>query len=105
MKNRQYVDKPAEQPRSLTSLHSHFVSKQQANGFQALLSPIHVITQKQVVGFRWEAPVLKQAQKIGVLAVDIACNQALGDSGWLVEDQLAGQVRHALLTTYFDRSL
>lgn len=47
------------------------VGEQQADGLQRLLAPVHIVSQEQVVGLRGEAPVLKQTEEVGVLAVDV----------------------------------
>mmetsp|Transcript_46438 Transcript_46438/g.94613 ORF Transcript_46438/g.94613 Transcript_46438/m.94613 type:complete len:335 (-) Transcript_46438:226-1230(-) len=49
-----------------------FVRQQQTNGLQALLSAVDVVTEEQVVGVWGKAAVLKQAQQVVVLSVDIA---------------------------------
>lgn len=36
------------------------VRQQKTNGFQRLFSSIHVIAQKQVIGFGWKTAVLEQ---------------------------------------------
>lgn len=48
------------------------VGQQETDGFQRLLPPVHVVSQEQVVGFWREAPILKQPQKVCVLAMDVA---------------------------------
>ncbi len=35
------------------------VGEQEANGFQTLLSTVHVVSEKQVIGFRRESTVFK----------------------------------------------
>jgi hypothetical protein len=47
------------------------VGQKQAYCFQALLSTVHVITQEKVVGLRWVSTVIKQPQKIRVLAMNV----------------------------------
>lgn len=51
-----------------------FVRQQEADGFQALLAPVDVVPQKEVIGLRWEAAVLKQPEEVGVLPMDVAAN-------------------------------
>ena len=51
------------------------VGEQQADGLQALLAPVHVVAQEEVVGLGREAAVLEQAEQVRVLAVDVACKQ------------------------------
>ena len=48
------------------------VRKQEADGLERLLPPVHVVAQEQVVGLGREPPVLEQAQQVRVLAVDVA---------------------------------
>lgn len=45
------------------------VGQQQADGLQRLLPSVDVVAQEQVIGLRWETAVLKQTQKVIVLAV------------------------------------
>ena len=49
------------------------VRKQQADGLHALLASVDIVAQKQIVGVGREAAVLKQAEQVVVLPVDIAC--------------------------------
>jgi hypothetical protein len=48
------------------------VSEKQSNDFQALLTPIHIITQEKVVAFRGEAAIFEQTQKVMVLTMNIS---------------------------------
>jgi hypothetical protein len=50
------------------------VGEQKADSLQRLFSAIYIVTQKNVVGFRREAAVFKEAQKIIVLTVNISTN-------------------------------
>lgn len=50
----------------------YLISKEQADCFQRLLSPIDVVAQKQVVGFWRKSSVLEQTEKIVVLAMNVA---------------------------------
>jgi hypothetical protein len=50
------------------------VCEKQANGFQGLLATVDIVTEEEVVCFRWEAAVLEQAQKIVVLPMYITAN-------------------------------
>ena len=52
---------------------AHLVGQEQADGLQALLPPVHIVPQEQVVGFWREAPVLKEPQQVRVLPVDVTC--------------------------------
>ena len=49
------------------------VRKQQANGLEALLASVDVVTQKEIVRLGREAAVLEEAQQVKVLPVEIAC--------------------------------
>jgi hypothetical protein len=48
------------------------VCEQQADGLERLLASIDVVTEEEIVGLRREATILEQAQKVVVLAVNIA---------------------------------
>ena len=50
------------------------VSQEQADGLEGLFASIYIIAQEEIVRFGREAAILKQAQKIIVLAVDVATN-------------------------------
>lgn len=50
-----------------------FVRQQQTDRFQALLSSIYIIAQKQIVRLRRELSILEQTQQIIVLAMNISC--------------------------------
>lgn len=50
---------------------SYLVGKQEADGFQALLPPVHVVSEEEVVGLGGVAPVLEQPEEVRVLAVDV----------------------------------
>ena len=47
------------------------VGQQEADGLQALLPPVDVVAQEEVVGLGREAAVLEQAEQVGVLTVDV----------------------------------
>ena len=47
------------------------VGEQEADGLQGLLPAVDVVAQEEVVGLGREAAVLKQAEQVGVLAVDV----------------------------------
>ena len=38
-----------------------------------MLATIHIVPEKEVVGFRWKSTILKKSQKIIVLAMYITC--------------------------------
>jgi hypothetical protein len=48
------------------------VGEKQADCLERLLSPVYVVAEEQVVGLGRESPVLKEAEKVGVLAVNVA---------------------------------
>lgn len=50
------------------------VGEEQADGLEGLLATVDVVAQEQVVGLGGEATILKQTQKIVVLAVNIAAD-------------------------------
>lgn len=54
----------------------------------ALDLPIDIVPEKQIVGLRWEAAVLEQAEQIGKLAVDVADDL---DGGGKLEKHGLGQ--------------
>lgn len=49
----------------------NLVGQHQADGLDRLFSPVHVISQEQVVSFSREAGVLKEFNEVGVLTVDV----------------------------------
>mmetsp|Transcript_76524 Transcript_76524/g.211821 ORF Transcript_76524/g.211821 Transcript_76524/m.211821 type:complete len:353 (-) Transcript_76524:157-1215(-) len=50
------------------------VRQQQADGLQALLPAVHIVAQEEIVCVGREAAVLKQAQQVVVLSVDVAAD-------------------------------
>jgi hypothetical protein len=54
-------------------LELDFVGQQQNYSFQRLFAAIDVVAQEKIVCLGWEASILEQAQKIGELSVDVAC--------------------------------
>ena len=48
------------------------VGQQEADGLQRLLAPVHVVAEEEIVGLGGKAAILKQAEEIGVLSVDVA---------------------------------
>lgn len=51
-----------------------FVSQQQADGFQRLLSSVNVVAEEKVIRLGGKASVLEEPQQIGVLAVYVSTN-------------------------------
>lgn len=49
------------------------VGEEKADRLEALLAAVDVVTEEEVVGLRWEATVLKEAEKVEVLAMDVSC--------------------------------
>jgi len=47
------------------------VRQQQAYRFQRLFTAVNVVSEEQVITFRWKATVLKQPQQVVILSVDI----------------------------------
>lgn len=43
-------------------LELYFVSQQKNDGLERLLATVHVVTEEQVVSFRWETAILEQTQ-------------------------------------------
>jgi len=50
------------------------VRKQQTDDLQGLLPTVHVVTQEEVVGIGGEPSILKQAEDVGVLPVDVTAD-------------------------------
>lgn len=62
-----------------------FVGEEEADGFEALLAPVDVVAQEEVVGIGREPTVLEQTQQVIVLAVNVACRVGRSHSvriGW-----------------------
>jgi hypothetical protein len=49
-----------------------FVGEEEADGFEALLAPVDVVAEEEVVGVGRETAILEQAQQVVVLAVNVA---------------------------------
>ena len=47
------------------------VCEEQADGLERLLASVDIVAEEKVVGFRWEATILEQAQEIVVLPVNV----------------------------------
>ena len=47
------------------------VGKQQADGFDRLLAAIDVVSEEEIVGFRWEPSVFEDLQKVGILTMHV----------------------------------
>ncbi len=45
------------------------VGKEKANGLHRLLPSVHVVAEKEVVGFWWEGAVFKEPQEVRILAM------------------------------------
>src|SRR5277367_1927170 len=73
------------------------VCQEQAYCLKRLFASIHVIAKEEVVCLGWEAAVLEQAQKIIVLAMDIAT-----DLGGKLESNLPRWRQHAYLDGSFE---
>ena len=48
------------------------VGKQKTDGFERIFASIDVITQKEVVAFRWEFTMIEKPEQIGVLSMNVA---------------------------------
>lgn len=53
----------------------YFVGKQQTDRLQWLFASVHVVAQEQVIRVRREVSVLKQAQQVIILSMDITCKR------------------------------
>lgn len=51
----------------------HLESQQEADSLKALLAPVHIVPQEQVIGLWRITTILKQPEKVRILAVDVAC--------------------------------
>ena len=63
-----------------------FVGQQEADGLQWLLSSVHIVSQKEIIGFWRESTIFEKSQKIIVLSVYISANFDRGfefQQGWL----------------------
>ena len=54
------------------------VSEKETDGLEGLFTPVYVVTEEQVVTLWGEASILKEAQQVIVLAVDISCRHGRG---------------------------
>ena len=50
----------------------NLVGEQQANRLQGLLSPVHIVAEKEVIGLGRKSTILKETEEVVVLAVDVA---------------------------------
>lgn len=50
------------------------VREKQANGFKRLFTSVDVVPKKQIICFRWESSVFKEAEKVVILAMNIAAD-------------------------------
>lgn len=73
------------------------VAQEEKDGFEALLAPVDVVPEEEVVGSRWEATHFEQAYKIRVLAMHVADyldGRGELDEGGLAEKNLAGSLAY-----------
>jgi hypothetical protein len=49
------------------------VGKEETDSLKRLFSSVYVISEEKVVGFWWEPAILKEPQKVVILAVNVAC--------------------------------
>ena len=49
----------------------NLVREKQANGFKRLFASVDVVPEEEVIRFGWESSVLKEAQKVVILAMNI----------------------------------
>jgi hypothetical protein len=52
------------------------VCEEQADGLEGLLATVYVVAEEEVVGLGGETAILKQAQQVVVLAVDVTTDLA-----------------------------
>ena len=80
-----------------------FVSQEQTDGLERLLSSIHIVAEKDVVGFGGESAVFKQTEEVVVLTVDVTANFDWGfkfKEHWLGDEEVPGSN-----TQHFHRAL
>ena len=58
---------------SWTKVKSYLIGQKQADSLQTLLSPVNIVTKKQIVRLGWKSTIFKQAQKVRVLTMYIPC--------------------------------
>jgi len=75
-----------------------FVRHQQTDGFQRLLSPINIVTKENVIRLGRESTVLKETEKVIILAMNVTTNFDRGfklKKHWLSDEQItAAQAEH-----------
>ena len=49
-----------------------FISKQQGNCLDRLLTSINIVSEEEIVGLRWETSVFKNSQQVIILAMHIS---------------------------------
>lgn len=52
----------------------YFISEEEANCLKRLLAAVDIVSQEEIICVWWEASVLKEAQQVIVLAVDVSAN-------------------------------
>mmetsp|Transcript_67669 Transcript_67669/g.167193 ORF Transcript_67669/g.167193 Transcript_67669/m.167193 type:complete len:310 (-) Transcript_67669:34-963(-) len=86
----------------------NLVRQQQADAFEALRAAVHIVPQEEVVGFGREAPILEQAQEVGVLPVDVTDDLERGlelEEHGLRHENLAGLVHKHVNLLLLQRDL
>lgn len=73
------------------------VGKQKADGLERLLASVYVVAKEEVVGLGREATVLKESEKIIILAVNVAanlerCQQVTATRTWRMHGDKDGSI-------------
>ena len=50
-----------------------FVSEEEADGLEGLLSAVDVVTEEKIVGIGRKSSILKQSEQVIILTMDITC--------------------------------
>jgi len=69
------------------------VSEKEADGLERLLTPVHVVPEEEVVGFRGEPAVLEQTKEVRELTVDVAADferRFEFQENWLLQKDFPG---------------
>jgi hypothetical protein len=73
------------------------VCEKEANGLEGLLSSVDVVAKKEIVGFGRETAVLKQAQQIIILPMNVAAD--LNVYKWVSIEESCGAIRAVRVST------
>jgi hypothetical protein len=50
----------------------NFVCEKEADGLERLFASVDIVAKEKVVGFRWETAILKETEKVVILAVNVS---------------------------------